>query len=181
MKVISGIYKGRILEGFSIEGTRPTMDRVKESLFGMIQNHLSDSVVLDLFAGSGALAIEALSQGAKKAYLVDTNNQSIKTINKNVEKLQIKNASIIKSDYTKALEKFYNQNLKFDIIFIDPPYKTDYIAKSLDLINKYNLLSDDGIIVCESNELEKVIYPKTCKISKMKKYGDKLIVLLEKL
>ena len=76
MKIISGKYKGRVLEGFDIAGTRPTMDRVKESLFAMIQSYLEDATVLDLFAGSGNLGIEALSEGAKEIYLVDKNKKS---------------------------------------------------------------------------------------------------------
>ena len=75
MKVISGKYKGRVLEGFDINGTRPTMDRVKESLFGTIQNYVPNSIVLDLFSGSGNLGIEALSEGASFAYLVDCNKK----------------------------------------------------------------------------------------------------------
>ena len=74
MRVISGLYKGRIIDGFDIDGTRPTQDRVKESLFGSIQDYLEDSVVLDLFSGSGNLGIEALSNGAKECYFVDNNS-----------------------------------------------------------------------------------------------------------
>ena len=80
MKIISGKYKGRVLKGFDITGTRPTMDRVKESLFGTIQRYVPGSVVLDLFAGSGNLGIEALSEGASFAYLVDSNSKAIKVI-----------------------------------------------------------------------------------------------------
>ena len=83
MKVISGKYKGRVLEGFDISGTRPTMDRVKESIFGMIQTWVNDSVVLDLFAGSGNLGIEALSEGAKTIYLADKNKNAGQVINLN--------------------------------------------------------------------------------------------------
>ena len=89
MKIISGKYKGRNLEGFDIVGTRPTMDRVKESLFGTIQNYIDDSVVLDLFSGSGNLGLEALSEGAKYAYLVDHNHKAIKIINKNISTIGI--------------------------------------------------------------------------------------------
>ena len=78
MKVISGIFRGRNLDGFNIEGTRPTMDRVKESLFAIIQGYIKDSIVLDLFSGSGNLGIEALSEGAKYAYLVDKNIKCVK-------------------------------------------------------------------------------------------------------
>ena len=84
MKVISGIYKGRNILGYDIDGTRPTMERVKESVFAMIQNYLPDSIVLDLFSGSGNLAIEALSQGAREAYAIDSNFVAYKTINKNI-------------------------------------------------------------------------------------------------
>ena len=96
VRVISGKYKGRILEGFNINGTRPTMDRVKESMFAMIQNNLKDKVVLDLFAGSGSLGIEALSNGAKLCYFVDNNKIAINTIKKNT--IGIDNKVIIKKD-----------------------------------------------------------------------------------
>ena len=84
MKIISGIYKGRNIEGYNIDGTRPTMERVKESLFATIQNYIPESVVLDLFSGSGNLAIEALSQGAKEAYAVDNNPIAYKYIKQNI-------------------------------------------------------------------------------------------------
>ena len=167
MKVISGIFRGRNLDGFNIEGTRPTMDRVKESLFAIIQGYIKDSIVLDLFSGSGNLGIEALSEGAKYAYLVD----------KNINNLNINNVKVICLDYKKAL---YSINKKLDLIFLDPPYNTNYIKESIDLIVKLNLLSNRGLIICESDDLNKIIYPNSLKKIKEKKYGDKYIVLLEK-
>ena len=181
MKVISGKYKGRIIEGFDIEGTRPTMDRVKESLFATIQNYIDESIVLDLFAGSGNLGIEALSEGAKEAYLVDSNFKAIKTIEKNINTIKIENAHPVNMDYKKALAYFNEQNKKFDLIFLDPPYKTNYIEESIIKITEYNLLSEDGLIVCESDNLDKIIYPKDYKAIKDKKYGDKFVVLLKKM
>ena len=181
MKIISGKYKGRVLEGFELKGTRPTMDRVKESLFAMIQNNILDSTVLDLFSGSGNLGIEALSEGAKFSYFVDSNKKACQTIKNNLEKIGESNYKLIGMDYLKALDYFYNKKIKFDIIFLDPPYKTDYVKKSLEKIEKYNLLNDDGIIVCESDNLEKITIPDCCKLKKEKKYGDKFIVLLEKI
>jgi 16S rRNA (guanine966-N2)-methyltransferase len=180
MKIISGIYKGRSLQGFDIEGTRPTMDRVKESLFGMLQNNIPDSIVLDLFSGSGNLGLEALSEGAKEAYLVDSNHKAVTTIKRNIESIGIINTKVLEMDYLRALKELREDNKKFDIIFLDPPYKTDYIEKSLEKIEEYDLLKEDGIIVCESDLLDRIIYSNHYKSIKDKKYGDKYIVLLKK-
>ncbi len=177
MKVISGKYKGRKIEGFDIEGTRPTMDRVKESLFATIQNYVKESVVLDLFSGSGNLGIEALSEGASYAYLVDKNIKCIKTINKNINNIGIENVKVLNMDYKLALKQI---NKKIDLIFLDPPYKTSLIEDSLKLIDEYDLLSDDGLIVCESDDVDKIIYSNKYESIKEKRYGDKYIVLLKK-
>ena len=181
MKIISGKYKGRNLEGFDLDGTRPTMDRVKESLFGMIQNYIDDSIVLDLFSGSGNLSIEALSEGAKYAYSVDSNYKAIKTIKKNIDTINITDIEVLNMDYIEALKYFNNKNIKFNIIFLDPPYKTNYIEKSIIKIDEYDLLEDDGIIVCESDNLDRIVYTDKYKSVKDKKYGDKYIVLLRKI
>ena len=97
MRVISGKYKGKNLEGFDINGTRPTMDRVKESLFGSIQNKVINSVCLDLFAGSGSLGIEALSNGGSKCYFVDNNYEIIKKLEKNLK--GIYNSTLLNKSY----------------------------------------------------------------------------------
>ena len=116
MKVISGTLKGRNIKGFNIDGTRPTMDRVKESLFASINSYIPESVVLDLFAGSGNLGIEAISNGANKCYFVDNNKICIKTINENVECFNIKDkANILNMDYKLALKHFKNNKIKFDL------------------------------------------------------------------
>ena len=171
MRVISGKYKGKLLNGFDIEGTRPTMDRVKESLFGSIQNYLKNSIVLDLFAGSGSLGIEALSNGSKTCYFVDNNNKLIDILNKNTVNMD-EEIIILKKDYREALEYFFNKKIRFDIIFLDPPYKLNLINKSIELIEKYNLLNDNGIIVCE---YEQEIFVSNYTIIKEKKYGNKYI------
>ena len=181
MKIISGKYKGRNLLGHDLEGTRPTMDRVKESLFAMIQDYLEDSVILDLFSGSGNLGIEALSNNAKESYLVDNNRKAVKVINQNIDNIGINNVKVINMDYKKALDYFNKNNIKFNIIFLDPPYDTDYIEQSIELTDKYNLLDIGGIIVCESNDINKMIYPKEYKVVKSKKYGDKYIEIITKM
>ena len=178
MKIISGLYKGRNLEGFNIDGTRPTMDRVKESLFATIQNKIPESIVLDLFAGSGNLGIEALSQGAKQAYLVDNNKKAINIIKNNINNLKIENVKVINDDFKKALKSFSEE--QFDLIFLDPPYKTNHIEESIKLIEKYNVLKKDGVIICESDNLDRIVYSDVYKAVKEKKYGDKFVVLLRK-
>lgn len=178
MRIISGKYKGRTLEGFNIEGTRPTMDRVKESFIASIQNKLKDSVILDLFAGSGSVGFEMISNGASKGYFVDTNKIVIETLNKNIRKLNIQeNVKIIKKDFKEALKYFYENNIKFDIIFLDPPYKLGYVNPAIELIQKYNLLSEDGIILCEveNEKVENLNF----EIYKEKKYGSKKVIFLK--
>lgn len=172
MRVISGKYKGRKLTGFDIDGTRPTMDRVKESLFGMIQNNIKNSVVLDLFAGSGSLGIEAISNGCRECYFIDNNIELINIIKSNTSNMN-ESIKIIKSDYKNALEMLKNSNIKFDIIFLDPPYKMNLINDCLEYIHNYNLLNKNGIIVCEyENELVETI---KFELVKDKKYGSKNI------
>ena len=175
MRVISGKYKGRKLIGDNIIGTRPTMDRVKESLFGIIQTKLKDSICLDLFAGSGSLGIEALSNGAKLCYFVDKNEEVIKTLYKNT--LDIDGVNIIKTDYMNALIKFKEENLKFDIIFLDPPYKDNLIKSTLKYIEEFNLLNEDGIVICEYENEE---FISNMDIIKEKKYGSKNIRIYKK-
>lgn len=179
MKVISGKYKGRVLDGFDIVGTRPTMDRVKESLFAMIQGYLDEAVVLDLFSGSGNLGIEALSEGAKICYFVDKNKKASQIIKRNLDKILCDDYFLFSLDYQEALRKFSLESLKFDLIFLDPPYQTDFVAKSILLIDKYQLLTHDGIIVCESDTEEKITYPNNFIVVKKKKYGDKWVVILK--
>jgi len=175
MRIISGKYKGRNIEGYNIIGTRPTMDRVKESLIGMIQSKIKDSMCLDLFAGSGSVGLELLSNGAKECYFVDNNKKVIDTIKLNISKMNISERhNLILNDFHSALKKFKEQNTKFDIIFLDPPYQNNYIKESLKLILEYNLINKDGIIICEY-ETEK--FECNLEIFKEKKYGSKKIII----
>ena len=171
MRVISGKYKGMVLKEYNVVGTRPTMDRVKESLFGMIQNKIKDSVCLDLFAGSGSLGLEALSNGADSVYFVDKNKIVINNMKNNFTKIEDK-YYLYNLDYMEALKKFKDQNIKFDIIFLDPPYDLLLITKSIETLMKYELLNKDAYIVCEYT---KENIDCNLEIIKEKKYGDKFI------
>ncbi len=173
MRIISGKYRGKKLKGFNIPGTRPTMDRVKESLFGIIQTYIPDSAVLDLFAGSGALGLEAISNGAKTTYLIDNSEEAIKIIKENSQNID-EDIKIIHIDYKKFLK---TTEKKFDIIFLDPPYKENQLDKALKIIEERELLNDKGIVVCEYE----IGNPKTTlKLIKEKSYGPKKIKIFEK-
>ena len=175
MKVISGTLKGRNIEGYNIDGTRPTMDRVKESLFAMIQDHIKDSTVLDLFAGSGQLGIEAISNGANICYFIDHNNEVTKVLNKNIDNLNIKDKSkVILTDWKKFLNESANK-IKFDLIFVDPPYDYDVYEKILEKVISLNLLNKDGVIILEHANLKLKDEYHNLILYKSKKYGAKSV------
>ena len=176
MKVISGTLKGRNINGYNIDGTRPTMDRVKESLFAMIQTNIKDSIVLDLFAGSGQLGIESISNGANTCYFIDNNKEVIKILNQNISNLNIKsNSKVILSDWKKALNDFSNQGIKFDIIFVDPPYDYDVYEKILEKVSSLNLLNENGLIILEHSNLKLKETYNNLTLYKQKKYGSKSV------
>lgn len=178
MRVISGKYKGRNIKGFDIDGTRPTMDRVKESVFSTIQNYIDDSVVLDLFAGSGNLGIEAISNGAKECYFVDKNKIAKNVIQENINSLKIENGYVLNMDYKDALNNL--KNTKFDLIFLDPPYKdSTFIDDSVLFVTDNDMLNDNGLIICEYEGNIKLDYD-NLEIYRDKKYGSKKVVIFKK-
>ena len=153
MRVISGTAKGCKLSSIDDLSTRPTLDRVKEPLFSIIQNYLPEANVLDLFAGSGALGIEALSRGSKHCTFCDKSYKSIQMLKENINKTRMEEKStILNVDYNKCLEGLKE---KFDVIFIDPPYKQDIAVKAIKKIVDLKILSKDGIIILETDEEER--------------------------
>ena len=135
--------------------TRPTLDRVKEALFNILQNYIKNAIVLDLFAGSGALGIEALSRGAKRAYFCDINKEAIKIIKENLEKTRLIEKSVIyNEDYIIAIKKIKEP---LSIVFLDPPYKLDLAVKSIKELQKNKLLTNNSIIIIETDELNRDI------------------------
>lgn len=183
MRVISGKARGTKLSSIESLSTRPTLDRVKESLFNIIQNNLKGAVVLDLFAGSGQLGIEALSRGADKAYLCDINRDAVKMIKQNLEKTKLKDkAVVINEDYKKAL-RILNTNKKFDIIFIDPPYKEDIAVDSIIDIIHESRLKENGIMIIETDEIERDLREinkiENIKIIDQRKYGRASLIFIK--
>ncbi len=153
MRVISGTAKGTKLHSVDNLATRPTLDRVKEPLFSIIQNHISEALVLDLFAGSGALGIEALSRGAKHCVFCEKSYEAIQVLKENIKKTRMEEKStIFHQDYKKCLE---GQQTAFHLIFLDPPYQFDIAVEAIKKILSYHLLAKEGIIILETDEEER--------------------------
>lgn len=158
MRVISGTAKGTKLNSIDELSTRPTLDRVKEALFNIIQTKIPDSIILDLFSGSGAIGIEFLSRGCEKAYLCDNSQNAVNMINQNLEKTRLKDKAVVmKKDYKKCLQDLGKENIAFDVIFIDPPYKDNIAVDAVETILSLKLLKEEGFIIIETDEKDREI------------------------
>lgn len=148
MRVIAGNKRGLKLETIAGSDTRPTADRVKEALFSQIQFEIRGKQVLDVFGGSGALGIEALSRGADHAVFIDQNRVSIQVIARNLEKTQLKeNAELICADWKVGLNRLKSSS--FDLIFVDPPYQAALELEVLETLNLLNILSENALVMIE--------------------------------
>lgn len=186
MRVISGTARGTILHSIEEKITRPTLDRVKESLFNIISKNIcEDTIVLDLFAGSGAIGIEFLSRGVSKVTFCDNSSKAVEMIKQNLKKTRFEEKAIIlNKDYNIALKKLYGDNKKFNIIYLDPPYKTDYGTNAINIINELNLLEDNGIVILETDEKQRDIdnlnkIDIKYKIYDIRKYGRAYLIFLK--
>lgn len=178
MRVISGSARGKKLLCSEGKDIRPTLDRVKESMFNIIAFDIPDSFVLDMFSGSGALGIEALSRGAVSAVFLDCDDASVSVTRKNLADTRLDHlATVVKCDsieYVKSTDK------KFDIVFLDPPYESDLYTKSLNAIKESSALSDDGFIILEyDSEITPEFDLCGFEIVKEKKYGRVKILILK--
>lgn len=155
MRIIAGNLKGKKLKSPTTDKTRPTLDRVKEAVCSMVSPYIENAKVLDLFSGTGSLALEMISRGASFCLINDIEKNAISTILFNIQLTNTeKYVKISMKDYLKCLKKITQDEMLFDIIFIDPPYNSDYAIKSLEYIsnNKGKILTEDGIIVYESDK-----------------------------
>ena len=152
MRVITGTAKGRRLTTLEGEDIRPTSDKVKGAIFNSIQFDIEGRTVLDLFAGSGSLGIEALSRGAKKAVFVDLSRDAVRVVNENLEHCKLKEDAVVFNGDSLSYLKTTRE--KFDIVFIDPPYRKQLSQKALSLVEK--VMNEGGIIVCETGSDEEV-------------------------
>lgn len=152
MKVVSGKFRGLNLKAVPTNNTRPTSAKVKEAVFSMLSPYMVDGIALDLFAGTGSLGIEAVSRGYEKAYLVDKAYKAINTIKENVEKTREEDSfAVVKSSATEALKKFETDKVKFDLVFLDPPYRMKITEQIIQDMVENNLLNDGAIIVDETD------------------------------
>lgn len=178
MRVISGLRKGHKLSSPKGMDVRPTEDKIKESLFNILGNIHGDSIVLDLFGGSGSIGIEFLSRGAKECYFVDFSSKSISVIKDNLVHTKLMEcATIIKSDAIKAIKNLYNKKLKFDYIYLDPPFRHgELLYGVLNSLNEYPILSDESLLIIE-HESELILEDNIPDFQKVdeRKYGSKTI------
>ena len=181
MRIIAGKNRGRKLVTLEGIATRPTLDGTKEAIFSSLGGMLPDYTILDVFGGSGALSLESISRGAKKAYILDNNLDAIEIIKKNAQALNsMKELTILYGDYKQIIGRFKNSKM-FDIIFLDPPFKLKVIDELIEFIIDNELLADEGYIVCE--------YPKedvVCKdyegfnVKLCRRYSSSEVLILEK-
>lgn len=181
MRIISGKSRGTKLNTLEGLETRPTLDRVKESLFNIIKNEIQNSIVLDLFSGSGAIGLEFASRGAKKVYLCDKSKAAYNIIKSNIEKTHLEDDVILYNlDFKECLKKLKDE--KFDIIYLDPPYKTDFIKQALIQILEYNCITENSLLIIETDEDERIINELenlNLKIIDKRKYGRAYIIFLK--
>lgn len=183
MRVIAGKYKGRRLKSLEGKNTRPTTDKVKEAVFSMIGPYFDGGTCLDLYSGSGSLAIEALSRGIEHAVCIDHHYPALKVIKENLALIGAsEQAEVWKQDADQALQTLAVQEQHFDLIFLDPPYAKQKIIEQLQYIDAHHLLNDWGLIICEVDPKE-ILLPETLgsfSCRRRANYGITQIVLYEK-
>ncbi len=160
MRVISGKAGGLRLESVKGQAVRPTADRIKESLFNIIRPIVCDAHVLDLFAGTGALGIEALSRGAQFVTFIDRNRECVSVVKSNLQHTGFaEQAEVYLSNFEDGLRRIAGMKRKYDLVFLDPPYGKGFEYKAVELLIYFNLIRTDGIIVIENEQ--KDILPET--------------------
>ncbi|HAK05520.1 MAG TPA: 16S rRNA (guanine(966)-N(2))-methyltransferase RsmD [Firmicutes bacterium] len=152
MRIIGGSQRHRMIKLPTVRETRATRDAVREAIFSALGSLVTDKVVLDLFAGSGAFGLEALSRGARLSIMSDHNDRCIATINENLQTLKFENGIVWHLDYLKALKRIKTENLMVDIVFLDPPYLDNLCEPVIAMLFKDNLLTEHGIIITETQK-----------------------------
>jgi len=178
MRITTGKYKGRNI--LSPKGIRPTQDKVRKAVFDILGD-IEGLTFLELFAGSGAVGLEALSRGARGVVLVESNPESILTIKENIAILKPEDCILYPSDSQKMIENLHKSRKTFDIIFFDPPYYRDLAKKTLQTLGAYDILSPDGLIVAQHFKRENL--PESLgvlSLIRQYKYSDTFLSLYKK-
>lgn len=182
MRVVAGEYGGRKLKTLTGDNTRPTTDKVKGAIFNMIGPYFDGGKVLDLFSGSGSLAIEAVSRGCDEAYCVDKNYQAIQVINENVKiTKEISKFHVLKGDANRILENLALKEICFDYLFLDPPYAKQEICDQITKAETLGLLSERALIICETDKA--VALPESISSfteRRRQNYGSTSVVIYER-
>ncbi len=180
MRIITGSAKGTKLKAPSGLDTRPTADRVKESVFNILGDIVVDARVLDIFAGTGNLGLEALSRGAESAIFVDNSQESIAIINENAKHTKLADRTkIYKNDVLRALDQLALSESSFDLLFCDPPYKKGFVQTVLEKLDKQSIMADRGIVVIEHARHEIVTNEWEClELRRTERYGATLVSFL---
>ncbi len=170
VRIISGVWKGKKLPVQDVLGLRPTTDRVKETVFNWLMFDIANRNTLDCFAGSGSLGFEALSRGASKLTLLEKNKSAATILQKNANSLNANDCSVYHTDSLNYLDKCQE---KFDLIFIDPPFRCGLAKPTIDLLIKNELLKPDTLVYLEiESELSEQIWPDTWQVLKEKEAGQ---------
>lgn len=179
MRIIAGLAKGRKILSPEGMGTRPTLDRIKENIFNIIQNDVYEAIAVDLFAGTGSLGLEAVSRGAKKCYLIDKGDITFKYLKENVVNLKFEDkCECLNMDAYEGLKFFVKKGIVFNLIFIDPPYLKNMIPPAIEFIEKNNLLAKDGLIVTKIDSSEELyLGGDEIEIINHRKYGNTTVCL----
>ena len=180
MRIITGSAKGTKLKAPSGFDTRPTADRVKESIFNILSDIVVDARVLDIFAGTGNLGLEALSRGGKTAVFVDNSNDSIAIIKENAQHTKLAlHTEIYKNDVLRSLDRLAQEGRSFDLLFCDPPYKQGYVQAVLEKLNKHPIMALGGVVVIEHSRHEKIADEwEHLQLKRTERYGATLVSFL---
>ncbi len=170
MKVTGGIYKGRFLKAATGLVSRPTTDKIRQSIFNILMNDIEDQEVLDIFAGSGALGIEAISRGAVSAIFVEQGFHQADAIKANLKSLGL-SSRLIRSDFRAACRLLNEEGKQFDLIFADPPYDKFNPDNVAEVVAQYNLLRQDGFLIIE-HKFGVEITDNRFKLLKRRKFGQ---------
>ena len=181
MRIIAGNYRSRVLKTLQGDNTRPTTDKVREAVFSRLGPYFEHGSILDLFAGSGAVALEAISRGYDHAVLCDKSREAVSVIKYNIIALKAEEqCTVWQCDYKQAARRCHDLQQQFDMIYVDPPYKLQLGTEILKLIDQYDLLKDSGIVVIETELQEEIEIGKPFELDKEAKYGITKVTYVRK-